>query len=659
MDKLLATIRSPADLQKYSQKELTQLAGEIREAICRLACTRTAHFASNLGVVELAISLHTSFDFRRDRLVWDTGHQVYAHKMLTGRYDEFPTMRAKGGLMGYPNPAESDYDLFMTGHAGCSVATALGLRVGDDLFDSFSPLLPGEERDRDNLPKGEGSRHVVAVIGDGAFPSGIVFEAMNNAGGLKKNLIVVLNDNKMSICPRVGGLAESLDRLRMNPFYTGLKSEIQKYLNKVPVIGDPVERFISQMKDAVKAGLLGGMFFEDLGFRYIGPVDGHNIRQLQKYLAMVREFKGPVLLHVVTEKGHGFQPAEEDPTTFHAPAPFSRENGEIIALPRSPAAPYTQLVRDAVHARMKADPKVVSITAAMCQGTMFEPIREDFPERFFDVGICESHAVAFAAGLAKSGLRPIVAIYSTFMQRSYDQIFQEMALQNLPVTLLLDRAGIVGPDGPTHHGVFDITYLRPFPNLVVMAPGDAQDVEPMVQMALDLDSPTAIRFPKADAETVPRQVQPLELGKAEVYRAGRDGVIIACGSLFSASVAAAKQLADEGWDIGVINARFIKPLDTSTLLQAISESPFAVIVEEGALMGGFGSAVLEAACDAGIDASRVRRLGVPDRFIEHGGRNELLHDLGLDAAGIAKACRALAKPLPQPHRARVEARQRA
>ena len=673
MDKLLSTIRSPYDLQKYSQKELAQLAGEIREAICRLACTRTAHFASNLGVVELAIALHTTFDFSRDRLVWDTGHQVYAHKMLTGRYDEFPTMRAKGGLMGYPNPAESDYDLFMTGHAGCSVATALGLRVGDDLLDGISPLLPGEGQGvraelRSNqpsppapLPKGEGSnkRHVVAVIGDGAFPSGIVFEGMNNAGGLKKNLIVVLNDNKMSICPRVGGLAESLDRLRMNPFYTGLKSEIQKYLNKVPVIGDPVERFLSQMKDAVKAGLLGGMFFEDLGFRYIGPVDGHNIRQLQKYLGLVRKFQGPVLLHVVTEKGHGFQPAEEDPTSFHAPAPFSRKNGEVIVLKSSPAIPYTQIVRDAIHKRMKVDPKVVSITAAMCQGTMFEPIREDFPERFFDVGICESHAVAFAAGLAKSGLRPVVAIYSTFMQRCYDQIFQEIALQNLPVTLLLDRAGIVGPDGPTHHGVFDIAYLRPFPNLVVMAPGDAQDIGPMVQLALDLDAPAAIRFPKADAETVPRQVEPLELGKAEIYRVGRDGTIIACGTLFPACVEAAEKLAEAGLDVGVINARFVKPLDTSTLLRAIKESPFTVIAEEGALMGGFGSAVLEAACDAGVDAGRVRRLGVPDQFIEHGGRNELLGDLGLDAAGIAKTCRALIKPTPQSHRVRAESRQRA
>ncbi len=625
MDKLLSTLHLPQDLKKLSHEQLKQLAAEMREAICRLACTRTAHFASNLGVVELAIALHTSFDFSIDRLVWDTGHQVYAHKMLTGRYDEFPTMRAKGGLMGYPNPAESDYDLFMTGHAGTSVATALGLRVGDEMLKPDQP------------------RHVVAVIGDGAFPSGIVCEAMNNAGGLKKNLIVVLNDNKMSICPRVGGLAESLDRLRMNPFYTGLKSEVQKLLTHVPVIGDPVERFLSQLKDAVKAGLLGGMFFEDLGFRYIGPVDGHNIRLMQKYLAMVMEFKGPVLLHVVTEKGHGFQPAADDPTSFHAPALFESSNGEVLEFKTSDTPSYSQIVRDVVHARMKTNPLITAITAAMCQGTMFEPIRDEFPDRFFDVGICESHAVAFAAGLAKSGLRPVVAIYSTFMQRSYDQIFQELSLQKLPVTLLLDRAGLAGADGPTHHGVFDLAYLRPFPNVVVMAPGDAADVAPMLDVALELSCTTAIRYPKADAISVERPVAPLELGKAEVLRWGRDGMIVACGSLLSACVEAADRLAEEGLDIGLINARFVKPLDTQTLLRAVAESPFVLTVEEGVLMGGFGSAVLEAASDAHLDASRIYRLGIPDQYIEHGTRNELLADLGLNAEGIAQSCRQMAE----------------
>ncbi len=622
MDKLLSTINSPQDLKKLSHKQLDQLAGEMREALCRLASRRTAHFASNLGVVELTLALHTTFDFRRDRLIWDTGHQVYPHKMVTGRYDEFHTMRAKGGLMGYPNPAESDYDLFMTGHAGCSVGTALGMTCGDQL------LRPEEKR------------NVVAVVGDGAFPCGTVFEAMNNAGGLKAHLIVILNDNKMSICPRVGGLAESLDRLRTANFYTGLKLEVQKMLNRVPVIGDPVERFLLQVKDALKAGLLGGMFFEDIGFRYIGPVDGHNIRQLQKYLKMVRDVKGPVLLHVVTEKGHGFAPAAEDPTTFHAPAPFERENGSVVPVKKAAARPpYTAVARDAVLAAMRANPKVATITAAMCQGNMLEPIRDEFPERFFDVGICESHAVTFAAGLAKAGLRPIVDVYSTFMQRSYDQVFQEMALQNLPVTLLMDRAGLVGPDGPTHHGVFDMAYIRPFPNLVVMAPGDADDVAAMIHWALRHDGPVAIRYPKAPAETIPRTAAPILPGEAEVLRWGADGTLVACGALLINCVQAAGRLAEEGIDFGVINARFVKPLDAATILRAVRECPVVVTVEEGVLMGGFGSAVLEAASEAGLDTSRIHRLGIPDQFIEHGSRSELLTDLGLDVPGIVRACR--------------------
>ena len=627
MDEILSKIQSPEDLKELSVKQLDQLAGEMRETLCHLLGTRSAHFASNLGVVELTLALHTTFDFSRDRLIWDTGHQIYPHKMITGRYDQFETIRTRGGLMGYPNPAESPYDLFMTGHAGCSVATALGLKCGDDL------LRPDDDR------------QVVAVIGDGAFSSGIVLEAMNNTGGLKKNLTVVLNDNKMSICPRVGGLADYLDRLRMTHFYTGLKAEVQKFLNRVPVLGDSVERFLEQFRDAIKAGMLGGMFFEELGFRYIGPVDGHNIRRLQKYLGMVRNFNGPVLLHVVTEKGHGFEPAAEDPTSFHAPAPFARENGTAVSLKKGDPTPYTEVARDAILDSMQRDSRVVVITAAMCQGNMLEPVREQFPDRFFDVGICESHAVAFAAGLAKVGLRPIVDVYSTFMQRSYDQIFQEMALQNLPVTLMLDRAGLTGPDGPTHHGVFDLTYLRPFPNMVVMAPGDALDLPLMVQFALTHDGPTAIRYPKARAASIERELSPLELGKAEVLRWGNEGTIVACGTMLDACLDAADRLREEGLDLGVINARFVKPLDTETILRAVDETPLVVTVEEGTLMGGFGSAVLEAASDAGLDTRRLRRLGLSDRFVEHGGRAELLADLGLDTDGIAKACRQQAASL--------------
>ncbi len=633
MDKLLSTIESPRDLAGLSAPQLEQLAGEMRAALCGLLTNRSAHFASNLGVVELCLALHSTFDFSRDRLIWDTGHQIYPHKLITGRYHEFSTIRTKGGLMGYPNPAESEYDLFMTGHAGCSVSTALGLKSGDD-------LIPGQQ-----------DRHSVAVIGDGAFPSGIVYEAMNNAGYMRKKLLVVLNDNQMSICPRVGGMGEYLDRLRTNSFYTGLKSEVLKVLNKVPLLGDPAERLLAQVKEAVKAGLHGGMLFEELGFRYIGPVDGHNISQLCKYLNMVKDQDGPVVLHVVTQKGHGFQPAAADPVYFHTPAPFTCDDGAVLAFKKSASRAYTDTASEAIQRQMERNERVTVMTAAMCQGTKLEPARAAFPNRFFDTGICESHTVAFAAGQAKAGLRPIVDIYSTFLQRSFDQIFQEVALQNLPVTFLLDRAGLVGPDGPTHHGVFDLGYMRLFPNMVVAAPGDEWDLVAMLEFALSHDGPVSIRYPKASVENIEGERAAIQSGRAEVLSWGRDGMILACGTLLGNCLKAAAILREEGLDVGVVNARFIKPLDTDVVLRALESSSFVVTVEEGALMGGFGSAVCEAAADAGISAAHIERLGIPDRYIEHAERGEQLADLGLDPSGIAAACRRLAARVERGHAA--------
>jgi 1-deoxy-D-xylulose-5-phosphate synthase len=525
--------------------------------------------------------------------------------------------------MGYPNPLESPYDLFMTGHAGSSLSTLLGLRTGDDLMEA-------------------GDRYAVAVIGDGAFPSGMVYEAMNNAGGMKKNrLIVVLNDNKMSICPRVGGLADYLDRLRTAPFYTGIKTEVVKVLNRVPLLGDPVERFLAQLKDAVKAGLHGGMLFEDLGFRYIGPIDGHNISLMRKYLTMVKTMVDPVLLHVVTEKGRGYKPAEADPTYFHAPPALETTGGTAQGKLNGgpPERAFTDYVSSAILDQMRRNKRVTVMTAAMCQGNKLGQIRDEFPDRFFDTGICESHTAAFAAGQAKAGLRPIVDIYSTFLQRSYDQVFQEVALQNLPVVFTLDRAGLTGPDGPTHHGVFDFAYMRMFPNVVVMAPGDAGDVRPMLQFALDHDGPCSIRYPKTSAEEIPGERAPVELGKAEVFRWGRDGMIICCGALLPTCLSAAQSLLEQGLEVGVMNARFAKPLDRHAILRAVRQSGFVVTVEEGCLTGGFGSAVLEAVADAGVSTEHFHRLGIPDRFVEHGSRAELLADLGLDVAGIIRTCR--------------------
>ncbi|MGH7140587.1 MAG: 1-deoxy-D-xylulose-5-phosphate synthase, partial [Pirellulales bacterium] len=518
------------------------------------------------------------------------------------------TIRTKGGLMGFPNPKESVYDQFVTGHAGCSISCALGLKTADDLLD-------------------HDERHSVAVIGDGALPSGIVFEALNNAGALRKNLLVVLNDNRMSICPRVGSVARYLDRTPQVDYPIGLRRRGR-------------DKPYDPMADANRAPKAYGTFFEDLGFRYIGPINGHDVRMLVQCLEDLKPAGGPILLHVQTEKGHGFEPAVKDPVKFHAPSCFDWDGDEVVSLAKSAPPAYTNVSSEAIHAAMQRDPKVVTIVAAMCEGNKLQKVRSQMPGRFFDTGICESHAVAFAAGMAKSGARPIVAIYSTFMQRAYDQLFQELSLQNLPVTLCLDRAGLAGPDGATHHGVFDLAYVRSLPNFTVMAPGDAADLPPMLDLALSLDGPTSIRYPKAEAERVARTPAPVELGRAEILRWGDDGMFIACGALLPSCVAAAERLRADGLDVGVINARFVKPLDKETILTALGRASFVLTVEEGALEGGFGSAVLEAANEAQVDTRHVLRLGIPDRFIEHAERDQLLADLDLSTDGLCR--RALA-----------------
>ncbi len=612
---ILSRLESPAQLRSMDDAELKRLADEIREALLTVVEDRSAHFASNLGVVELCIALHRVFDFSKDRLIWDTGHQIYPHKLVTGRFDRIRTIRRRGGLMGYPNPEESEYDLFVTGHAGCSVSTVLGIKTGDDLVS--------------DVP-----RHAVAVLGDGALPSGIVFEAMNNAAGLNSDLLVILNDNKMGICPRVGGIASYLDKARVAPFYNGLKRDISWLLNRVPVVGESVENVLGQFKEAVKTFFHGGMLFEEMGFRYIGPVDGHDIASLTEYLRLVKDVKGPVLLHVLTEKGHGFEPATQDPVRFHTPAPFRRdEHNEIIPVETASSEAMTHVVSAAIHDAMTRDERVCVLTAAMCAGNKLERVREDFPDRFFDTGICEGHAVAFAAGLAKAGMKPIVDIYSTFLQRSFDQIFQEVALQNLPVVFCMDRAGLCGPDGPTHHGVFDNSWMRVFPNITVMAPGDRSDVAPMLDFALQQDGPVSLRYPKAAAQTVARRTTVVQSGRSEVVREGRDGTILAFGTLLSEAVLAAEQLQQDGLDVGVVNSRFARPVDL-TMVQRALETGFVLTVEENTVQGGFGSAVLETASAAGLSTDRLFIAGIPDRFIEHGERSELLADLQLDAAGL-------------------------
>jgi 1-deoxy-D-xylulose-5-phosphate synthase len=622
MNEILSRIHGPEDLHRLSMDELKYLAQEMRDELVRVLSIRPAHFASNLGVVELCLALHLTFDFRHDRIIWDTGHQIYPHKLITGRFPQFGSIRTKGGLMGYPNPAESEFDLFMTGHAGCAASASLGLKVGDELM-------------------GRPDRYSVAVVGDGALPSGIVFEALNNAGHLNRKFLMVLNDNKMSICPRVGALATSLDRARLTSLYRGSKKQLQKLIGKVPVVGGMANQAIDQLRDGLKALLTGGMLFEELGFHYVGPIDGHDLPTLLHWLEQVKDHPGPVLLHVLTVKGQGVPQACEDPVTFHTPPVFEKigPNRAILSLKRGGSKAYTDAVSGAIYNEMRDNPKVAVLTAAMCQGNKLEKVRSDFHDRFFDVGICESHAVAFAAGMAKAGMRPVVDIYSTFLQRSFDQIFQEVSLQNLPVTFCLDRSGLTGPDGPTHHGTYDITYLRLFPNMVVMAPGDELDVAPMLHFALNHPGPASIRYPKAGLEVVERGYQPIELGHAEVYEWGSDAMLIAFGSLFPICVLAAEKLKEEGVDVGVINARFAKPLDRTTILRAVEQTPFVLTIEEGTLEGGFGGAVLEACNAAGIDTRGIVRLGLPDRFVEHAERGDLLKDLGLDVGGICRAVR--------------------
>jgi 1-deoxy-D-xylulose-5-phosphate synthase len=627
---LLPRIGSPADLKRLSETDLERLAGEMREELIGVVGRRAAHFASNLGVVELCLALHLTFDFSKDRLIWDTGHQIYPHKLITGRAERLHTIRTKGGLMGYPNPDESPFDLFMTGHAGCSPSTALGLKAGDDVM-------------------GRVDRHSVAVIGDGAFPSGIVFEALNNASGLRKKFLVILNDNKMSICPRVGGLAYYFDKARMAPTYNDWNKRVRKLLPTIPLVGESADRWLQQFKDAVKASLHGGMLFEEMGFTYIGPIDGHDLKTLRQYLDKVKALDGPVLLHVLTDKGHGFEPAVKDPVKFHAPAPFQCAHDGIIPLKTSSSKAYTDAVSAALLTALERDRTVTVLTAAMCEGNKLQAIRERFPAQFFDVGICESHAVAFAAGMAKAGARPVVDIYSTFLQRSYDQIFQEVALQNLPVVFTLDRAGLVGADGPTHHGSYDLAYMRVFPNMVVLAPGDEKDVAPMVDFALAQKCPVSLRYPKANLETIDREVQPIEMGQAEILEWETDGMFLACGTLVGTCLRVAERLRQQyGLRVGVVNARFVKPLDTATVLKAIEECSFVLTVEEGCLMGGFGSAVLEAANDAGLPTAHVRRLGLPDRYVLHAERDEQLAEVGLDVDGITAKALELARAVGLP-----------
>ncbi|HSN16141.1 MAG TPA: 1-deoxy-D-xylulose-5-phosphate synthase [Anaeromyxobacteraceae bacterium] len=627
MSRLLDKIDSPDDLKRLPVEELPRLCGELRDEIIEACARNGGHLGSSLGAVEIIVAMHYVFSSPEDKLVWDVGHQAYAHKLLTGRRDRFRTLRTEGGLAGFPERAESPHDAFGVGHASTSISAAVGFAEAKRLNDA-----PGK---------------VVALIGDGAMTGGEAFEGFNQAGYLKRDLIVVLNDNEMSISPNVGAMSEWLSKKFTSRTYNRWRKQVKEFLGKVPRGSEAIDA-IRHGITAAKALVTPGVLFEGLGFSYVGPVDGHDVAALVETFQKLVQFGGPVLLHVMTQKGKGYHPAEADAATRgHGLSFFDIATGE----PKKQAAKsWTDLFAEALCEEMARDEKVVAITAAMLEGTGLIRCKERFPDRTYDVGIAEPHAVTFAAGLACEGIRPVVAIYSGFMQRAYDQIVHDVALQDLPVTFVLDRGGLVGADGKTHHGVLDLSFLRCVPNLVVMAPSDENELRRMLRTGLGHAGPCAIRFPRGAGEGVKLDVhpQPLPIGKGRVARPGGVGpevLLVAAGTALRPALAAADELAKEGISVEVIDPRFVKPLDEELICGAAARIGRVVTIEENALQGGFGSACLEAFEARGLLAAglQTRRLGIPDRFVAHADQARQRAECGVDAPSIVRACRDLAK----------------
>lgn len=615
---LLESINSPADIKELSLAELDQLAAEIRQELIQVTSKNGGHLAPNLGVVELTLALHREFDTPKDKLIFDVGHQSYIHKILTGRREQFKTIRTYGGLSGFPKRSESEHDAFGAGHSSTSISAALGMAVARDL-------------------QGE-NYHVVAIIGDGSMTGGMAFEALNNAGDLHKNLIVILNDNEMSISKNVGAMSEYLYQLRTGETYTKLKKDVRSFLKEYD-FGLDVIHALNKFKGSVKHLVVPNSLFEDLGFTYLGPVDGHNMESLLEVLRAAKRVEGPVLVHVLTKKGKGYKPAEEQPNKFHGTGPFDIPTGKKIAAPGAPKT-YTEVFGKGLSELAKDDKKIIGITAAMPEGTGMSFFAEAHPQQFVDVGIAEQHAVTAAAGMAAVGMKPVVAVYSTFMQRAYDSIVHDICMQNLHVTLCLDRAGLVGDDGYTHHGVMDYAYLRNLTNMTVMAPKDEAELRVMLKTALAMNSPVSIRYPRGsglgvDISQPMNEIEALPIGKAEVLREGNDVVLWAIGTMVQPALEAADALQTQGIEAGVVNMRFAKPLDTELLEEHALKYGCIVTIEEGVLAGGVGSAVLEHLNSKGyLGKCRVLNLGLPDKFIVHGSRNQLLKDIELDTASI-------------------------
>ncbi|MEW5978022.1 MAG: 1-deoxy-D-xylulose-5-phosphate synthase [Acidobacteriota bacterium] len=612
---LLSQINSPADIKKLQRDQLVQLADELRSFMIHTISKTGGHLASSLGAVELTVALHYVFNTPADQLVWDVGHQAYGHKILTGRRDQFHTLRQYEGISGFPRREESIYDTFNVAHASTSISAALGMATARDL-------------------KGE-DFHVVAIIGDGGLTGGMALEGINQAGHLQKKLLIILNDNEMSISPNVGAIAGYLNRIVTGQVYNRFKKEVESMILSVPRVGPRLLRFAKDMVDAMKTFMVPGMLFHELGFDYVGPFNGHHLDTLVETLQKVKENTAPTILHVVTKKGKGWSVSESAPIKYHGPTAYDPKTGVFYPTPPSPPS-YTSVFGKTMIKIARKDPKVVAITAAMLEGTGLVNFAKEFPDRCFDVGIAEQHAMTFAAGLATQELKPVAAIYSTFLQRAYDQVIHDVCLMDLPVTLAIDRAGVVGADGPTHNGLYDVAYLRAVPNMILMAPKDENELQHMIYTAIETPHPVAVRYPRGNGLGVEldEELRMLELGKGEVLQDGRDCAIVALGSMVAPSLKAAQKLEADGISVSVVNARFAKPLDEELIACLANEKPFLITVEEAALMGGFGSAVLEFLESKNLQGCKVLRIGIPDRLIPHGSPSLLHAKYGVDADGI-------------------------
>lgn len=630
----LMTIKDPSFLKDLSIKELEALSQDIRRFLIEKLSGTGGHIGPNLGVVELTIALHKCFDSPKDKIIWDVGHQSYVHKILTGRACQFDTLRQYKGLCGFPKMAESEHDVWETGHSSTSLSAAMGMAIARDLK-------------REN-------NYVVPVIGDGALTGGMALEALNHIGHEKKNMIVILNDNEMSIAPNVGALHNVLGRLRTAGKYQRAKDELEYLLKKIPAVGGKLAATAERVKDSLKYLFVSGMFFEELGFTYLGPVDGHNFENLFECLSYAKKTEGPVLLHVITKKGKGYQPAESDTIgTWHGTGPYKIETGTFVK-PINPPPAWSSLVSETVRKLAREDERIVAITPAMPVGSKLEGFASEFPERMFDVGIAEQHAATVAAGLATQNMKPFLAIYSTFLQRAYDQVVHDICRQNLNVFIGIDRSGLVGADGETHQGVFDIAFLRHLPNIVIMMPKDENEGQHMVYTAIKYDDgPIALRFPRGNGYGVPmdKELKTIPIGTWEILKNGTDAAILTFGTTIPMAMDAASLLEKQGYSIKVINARFIKPLDEKMLLQLFAENLPILTIEEAVLQGGFGSSIIEFAHDHGYYHQEIDRIGIPDKFIEHGSVEELLEEINFTTEAVVERMMKLARKTQKRHRA--------